>query len=297
MSSSDVSDKAVETSSYKSRSVVGQRIKVLIYVILIFSSAFTILPFLWMVLTSFKTLAEAFAFPPTWIPKKFMWQNYPEVLIHFDFVRYLGNTVFITVVRISIQIFICSLAAYAFARIRFPGRDVLFIVYLATLMIPIHVILVPNFILMRYFRWIDTYLALIIPPAFGGGAVFGIFMMRQFFLTIPQDLVDASKIDGCSPFGTYTKVILPLSKPALITFAVLTFVWAWNDFLWPVIITSSERVRVLSVGLAVLQGQYWTHIEYVMAAGTLSVIPIIVIYIFAQRFIIEGITLSGMGGV
>ncbi len=272
-------------------------IRILIYLILVVISVIMSLPFIWMILTSFKSLVEALAFPPTWIPREFRWQNYPEVLTRYAFVKYFVNTVFVAVCRTSTQVLICSFAAYAFARMRFPGRNVLFIIYLATLMIPIHVILIPNFMLMRFFSWVDTFYALIIPTIFGGGMVFGIFLLRQFFLTIPQDLVDASKLDGCSPLRTYVQIILPLAKPALVTFGVLSFLWSWNDFLWPLIITSSEDKWILSVALSILQGQYWSHIEYVMVGGVIAILPVIVIYVTAQRYIVKGITLTGMGGI
>jgi multiple sugar transport system permease protein len=271
-------------------------VRLLIYLLLCGFGVFMVLPFFWMVMTSFKTLPEAFHMPPKWIPSVFQWQNYPNVLVGFHFVRYSLNTLFRATSVTLIQIFICSLSAYAFARLRFPGRNVLFILYLATLMVPSQVTLVPSFLLMKVFGWLGTFWALIIPVAFGG-TTFGIFMLRQFFLSIPTDLTDASKIDGCSPFGTYIRVLLPLARTALITFGVIAFLGTWNDLLWPIVVANQESIRVLGAALSTFQGQNWTHIEFVMAAATLSVLPVFIVYVVAQRYIIEGFTLSGMGGV
>jgi len=268
-----------------------------LYIVLIIFSIIMILPFFWMVLTSFKTLPEAMSYPPTWFPKEWRPQNYVDVMSKYSFAKYAWNTVLVALLRTVIQLIVCSLAAYAFACLRFPGKNALFMLYLSTLMVPFYAILIPSFMLVKSLGWIDSFYALIIPPALGGSMAFGTFMLRQFFINIPRDLIDASKIDGCSYARIYLQVILPLSKPALVTLGLLAFLWSWNDFIWPLIVTSSEDKWVLPIALSMLQGQYWTHIEYVMVGGTIATLPIIVIYILVQRYIIEGITFTGMGGI
>lgn len=252
-----------------------------------------IVPFLWMVSTSLKPLEQVFVYLPQWIPRPIMWQNYVELLQRVPFGAYALNTVKIAVSITLGQLFTCSLAGYAFARLRFPGRDVLFLGYLATMMIPGQVTMIPLFIIMRELHWIDTHNALIVP---GLTSAFGTFLMRQFFLTFPADLEDAAKLDGCNPFDIYWRILLPLSRPILATLGVATFMGVWNDFLWPLIMINTEGKRTLTLGLASLVGQYTTDWTYLMAGSVMMLLPILIVFFIAQKYFVQGIRLTGMKG-
>jgi len=225
-----------------------------------------IMPFLWMLSTSLKPLEQVFVYPPQWIPRPLQWQNYQELLSRVPFATYALNSLKIAVAITMGQLFTCSLAGYAFARLRFPGRDVLFLAYIATLMIPGQVTMIPLFIIMRELHWIDTHYALIVP---GLTSAFGTFLMRQFFLGFPVDLEDAANLDGCTPFQTYWRIAMPLSRPVLATLGVATFMGVWNDFLWPLIMINSESKRTLTLGLASLIGQYTTDWTLLMAGAVM----------------------------
>lgn len=266
---------------------------VLAYLALIIGSIAMIAPFLWMISTSLKSVPEIFAYPIVWIPERIRWENYRDVLELLPFGRYLFNTALVSVSVTCLELLTCSLAAYAFARLRFPGRDKLFLLYLATLMIPGQVTLIPNFLLMRWFDWIDTYWALIIPQAF---SAFGTFLLRQFFLSIPRELEEAARADGASYFRVYWQIILPLSGPALATLAVFAFMAQWNAFLWPLIVTHSDQFRTLTVGLRFFQDELVTQYHYLMAGTVMSIIPILILFLALQRYFVRGIALTGMGG-
>ncbi len=252
-----------------------------------------IMPFLWMVSTSLKSFAESMQVPPTIFPKEFKFENYLEVFEKINFAQYYLNTIIITVARTVFQLILCSLAAYAFARLRFPGKNIIFIAILSVLMVPSQVVMIPSFVIMRELGWIDTFYAIIVPGIF---SAFGTFLLRQFFMAIPKELDEAAKIDGCSFFGIYWRIILPLSKPALVSLAIFTILAAWNDFLWPLIATNSDEMRVLSIGIATFQGQYATEYPLLMAGALMSTAPMIIIFLFLQKYFIEGIALSGVKG-
>jgi multiple sugar transport system permease protein len=260
---------------------------------LIIGTLFMIIPFVWMLSTSLKESGNVFVYPPQWFPRPLVWENYARVLKQIDFARYLLNTAFITICVVSGQLLTSSLGAYAFARLKFPGRDRLFLLYLGTMMIPGQVTMIPIFIFVRIIGWIDTYAALIIPSCF---TAWGTFLLRQFFLTIPKELEDAAAIDGCSAFGKYWRIILPLSKPALATLGVFAFMGTWNSFQWPLIVTISEKMRTLSVALATFQGVYRTDWTLLMAGSVLTLLPILLVFIFGQKYFVEGITLTGLKG-
>lgn len=207
------------------------------------------------------------------------------------FARFYFNTVLVTILRVIGQLLIASLAAYGFARMRFPGRNFLFVAVLAVLMVPGQITLIPNYVLLKHLGWLDSYQGLVIPSLF---SAFGTFLLRQFFLTIPQDLLDAALLDNCNPLQQFWHVALPLARPVLIAFGVLITLWSWNDFLWPLIVTSSTNMQMLSVGLAYYQTQYVTNYAVMMAAATLSTLPVVVVFVIAQRYLIEGITMSGL---
>jgi len=265
----------------------------LVHTVLIAGSFVMLVPFVWMVSTSLKLEGEVFSFPPQWIPNPIRWQNYVETWNSAPFSWYLFNTVFVSTSVTCLELLTSGMAAYAFARLRFPARDRLFLLYLGTLMIPGQVTIIPNFVLMKYLGWTDTYFALIIPPAF---TAFGTFLLRQFFLTIPFELEEAAKIDGASYPRIWARIILPLSGPALSTLAVFSFMAQWNNFLWPLIVTSSNTMRTFTVGLRFFVDEYNTKYHYLMAGSVMSIIPIILVFIFFQRYFVRSIKLTGMGG-
>jgi multiple sugar transport system permease protein len=253
----------------------------------------TLIPIVWMVLTAFKSAPEVAASPPTWIPREWHPENFQAAWEFAPFGRYLLNTAFMAGTIMALEVLTSALAAYAFARLRFKGRDLLFLIYLGTLMIPRQVTLIPSFLLMRELHWIDTYQGLIIPQAF---SAFGTFLLRQFFLTIPYELEDAARIDGASRFGCFWRIILPLSGPALATLAVFIFLFQWNNLLWPLVISNTDGTRPIAVGLRKFLGEHGTDWNLLMAAATLATLPVVALYLLAQRWFVRGITMSGMGG-
>jgi multiple sugar transport system permease protein len=252
-----------------------------------------LVPFIWMLSTSLKSGAAVFVYPPQWLPDPFVWGNYADVVRIMPFPRYVLNTTFVAGSVTLLQLVVSSLAAFAFARLRFPGRDRLFLAYLATLMVPGQVTLIPNFLIVKYLGWIDTYQALIIPQVF---SAFGTFLLRQFFLTIPRELDDAARIDGASAFGFFRKILLPLSTPALATLGVFTFTAQWNSFLWPLIVINDVQMRTLTVGLRALVGQYTVQYPLLMAGSVIALVPMLVVFLLAQRAFVRGIALTGLGG-
>ena len=260
---------------------------------MILGAIVALLPFFWMISTSLKNIQDIGNIPPDWIPNPLVTQNYADVWNELPFLNFFWNSTYITLTTVVGQLLICSLSAYAFARLEFRGRDKLFYLYLATMMIPGQVTLIPAFVLMRWLGWIDTPLALIVP---GLSSAFGTFLLRQFFLTIPRELEDAAKIDGEGLFGIYWRIILPLSKPALATLAVFTFLGSWNDFLWPFVVINTPENMTLPVGLSFLQQNYTTQWPQLMAGSTMSLVPVIIVFLLAQRYFVEGITLTGLKG-
>jgi multiple sugar transport system permease protein len=252
-----------------------------------------IVPMIWMVITSFETLNETRHFPPILVPSGIRWQNYTDVLQRAPFARWFLNTLVVTVVVVAGNLLFCSLAGYAFARIKFFGRDVVFILVLATLMIPFQVIMIPTFLIVRKLGLIDTLGALIVPNLAGA---FGIFLLRQFFRSLPIELEEAARIDGASRLGVLFKIVLPLSGPVLATVAVITFLWTWNDFLWPLVTIYNPDNMTLQLGLTTFQGAHSTNTHLLMAANVMSVLPVLFLFFVAQRFFIRGIATSGLKG-
>nr|WP_245850886.1 carbohydrate ABC transporter permease [Paenibacillus herberti] len=275
------------------KSVSSNWIKGLSYLILFSGLWIMILPFLWMISSSFKTLEQVNEIPIRWIPTEFHFENYLEVFRVIPMAKFMGNTVFVSFIVTVVTLMICAMAAYAFARLEFRGRDALFFCYLATMMVPDQVTMIPNFIMMKYFGWIDSYYALTIPKFF---SAFGVFMLRQFFLTIPRELEEAATIDGCSRARTFWSVVLPLAKPALVTLGIFTFLGEWNSFLWPLIVTNNVDLQTIQVGLRTFQGEFGTQWNLLMAGTVIAELPIIALYIFAQKYIIAGIATSGIKG-
>jgi multiple sugar transport system permease protein len=253
------------------------------------------LPFLWMLSTSLKLESQIWLFPPQWIPNPVRWQNYVEALTILPFGRYTLNTLLITVLTTTGVLLSSSLCAYGFARMQFPGRDLIFMVVLSAIMIPYAVLLIPQYIMFRTLGWLDSYLPLWVPPWFGGGA-FNIFLLRQFFRTIPTELSDAAHIDGASELGIYWRIILPLAAPALATVAIFTVLNTWNDFLAPLVYISSQDKFTLALGLAQFRGLMSTQWHYLMAASTAVILPPLALFLVAQRYFIQGIALTGLKG-
>jgi multiple sugar transport system permease protein len=270
--------------------------KLLAYVVLTVMAFISLFPFFWMVSTSLKGRGQIFVWPPKPIPDPIVWENYSTVFEIAPFERYVLNTIFYTSAVTIGQLVFCSLAGFAFARLRFPGRDPLFLLYLGTLMIPHTVTLVPSFILMRWFDWVDTIWAMTIPGMLGGA--FGTFLMRQFFLTIPAELDDAATVDGASRFRIFWEINLPLAKPAMAVLAVFTITYVWNDYLWPLIMLNNRDLYTVTLGLAAFRGgiQSQTYWAELMAGAAMAVAPLIIIFLFTQRFFTAGISFTGTGG-
>jgi multiple sugar transport system permease protein len=253
------------------------------------------LPLLWMVLTSFKTAAQALTLPVVWWPHPILTSNYPQLFAALPFFRFFLNTFVyagVTIVGVCIS---SSLVAYGFSRLRWPGRDAVFYVMLMTLILPFVCTLIPLFVMYKRFGWIGTYLPLEVPTFFGS-SVFSTFLLRQFFMTIPQSLSDAARIDGASEFYIYRRIILPLAKPAMATVILFQFIYCWNDYLGPLIYISNQSSYPLSLGLALIIGDYSTNWAWVMAGATAATAPIVILFFLTQRTFIQGIALTGTKG-
>ena len=263
----------------------------LVHLVLLASVAVILLPYYLMVSTSFKPLREIFTDPFTWIPSRLAWENYVDAWNHAPFGRYFLNSTFISVTETLGVLVTSALAAYAFSRMRFRGREALFLIFLGTLMVPGEVQLVPNFITIVRLGWLNTYYALIVPWL---ASVFGIFFLRQFFATIPQELQDAATMDGASHWTFLWRVVIPLSAPALVTVALLTFLGSWNALTWPLIVTNSPEMRPIMVGLLSFQNEWGTQPRLLMAAATFSMLPILLLFFILQRYFIQGIARAGI---
>jgi multiple sugar transport system permease protein len=252
-----------------------------------------VIPLVWMLVTSLQTLDETRHYPPTLMPTSLELHNYTDVLQQAPFARWFVNTLVVTVVVVLGNLLFCSLAGYAFARIRFVGREFVFVLILATLMVPFQVVIIPTFLIVKTFGLIDTLGALILPNM---ASAFGIFMLRQFFRTLPIELEEAARIDGASRLGILLKIVLPLSGPALATLAVIMFMWTWNDFLWPLITIYSPNNMTLQLGLATFQGAHQTNTNLLMAANVMSMLPVLLLFFLAQRYFVRGIATTGLKG-
>ena len=251
-----------------------------------------ILPLFWMILSSFKPTVELLKMPPTWIPKNGLWmENYKEVLRMIRFDRYMLNSLFVSILNTAVGLFLCSLTGYVFAKYRFPGRDIIFVAFLGTMMIPFQVIMIPMYSLMLDFGWADSYFSLTVPYFY---SIFGVFLMRQFILKLPNDLMDSAFIDGSTHFGVFFRIILPLMRTALSALGIFLFMASWNDYLWPLIVINSDMLRTIPLGLAVFIHARGTRYDLLMAASVMAIIPILIVFFAAQKNFIEGIALAGM---
>lgn len=267
--------------------------QVIAYVVLLTGALTMIVPFLWMLSTSFKSLGEVFIFPPKLLGERIVWENYLRISDRYPFGRFFLNSLKISVIVTAFQVLTSSMAGFAFARLKFRGREAFFAMYLATLMVPFHVTLVPTFVMMRTFGWVDTHYSLILPSLV---SAFGTFLMRQFFVTIPVELEESARIDGCTPFGIFVRIFMPLSKPALATLSVFTFMGTWNDYIKPLIFINSIGKMTVPLGLASMQGLYSTDWPVLMAGTVIALLPVLVVFLLAQEYFVQGITLSGIKG-
>lgn len=265
---------------------------VILHVALIIGAAVMIFPFLWSITSSLKSVSQIFIVPPEFIPNPFVWSNYPDSLKAMPFGRAYWNSFYITVLIVGIQLITASMAAYAFAKMRFPGVNILFILFLATMMVPKQVTMVPTYMIMSKIGWLDTHLALIVPGALFNA--FSVFLLRQFIMGIPKELEEAAVVDGANPLRIYWSVILPLVKPALAAVGIFSFMGTWNNFMEPLIYLSSPDLFTVPLMLNYFKGLYATDWGLMMAGSTISIIPVLVIYIIAQKHIIEGVALTGI---
>lgn len=276
---------------FKKTSVNRQSKKMLSYVLMTIIGIILLIPLLWMVFTSLKPMEEIVRYPPTFFPEKIVWENYLDTIAAFPFWRYARNTLFITVLVVIGNVLSNSFIAYGFAKLDFPGKKLMFALVLSTMMIPGVVTMIPQYVLFSKIGWVGTYLPLIVPSFFGNA--FNIFLMRQFYLSINNELIEAAEIDGANHLYIWSHLMLPLTKPALITIAINSFNAAWNDFLGPLLYIQDQEKYTLQIGLQVFQNQATTQWNYLMAGATLVLIPTILLFFFAQRYFIEGMDLTG----
>ncbi|MDE0529228.1 MAG: carbohydrate ABC transporter permease [Truepera sp.] len=269
--------------------------KVVVYLLCILGSVLMLIPLAWLVRSSVMSLGQIFTFPPEWIPSPWRWENYPQALTSIPFFRYFVNTLVILVPSVLGTVVTSTLAAYGFSRLQWPGRDIVFGILLTTLMLPYAVTLIPTFLLWAGLGLVGTYWPLIVPHFFGGG-IFYIFLLRQFFMTLPKELDEAAIIDGASPPQVLWYVIVPLSRPALITVVIFATLFEWNDFLEPLIYINRSSQHTLALGLAEFTGLYTSQWHLLMAASTVVILPVLILFFFAQRYFIEGIALTGTKG-
>lgn len=266
-----------------------------VHIVLILVGLFFLLPFFWMLSTALKSDQQIFVNPPVWIPDPVVWGNFVEAVTAIPFFKYMGNTAIVAFMDVLGTVIACPLVAYGLSRLEWKGRDLLFFVTIAVMMIPTEVTMIPQFIMFSKFNLVDTYVPLYL-AAFFGGRPFMIFLLRQFFMNLPRDLEDAARIDGASELRIYARVVLPLVVPGILTVALFRFMNSWNDFLGPLLYLSDETKYTLSIGLQMFTTQYKTEWALLMAASLLVTLPVVVIYFFVQKRFIEGITFSGIKG-
>ncbi|MBB6674637.1 carbohydrate ABC transporter permease [Cohnella nanjingensis] len=264
------------------------------YAALVLVSLVMLVPFLWMISTSFKEPQDIFKYPPRFIPKSFNFHNYVEVFDRIPFGSFYVNSVYIAFVVVIGTAFFASLAGYSFARIPFAGRNIVFLILLSAMMIPHEVTAIPMFLFMRELGWIDTHWPLVLLPIFGAGGVFGIFVMRQFFISIPKELEEAAMIDGCSRFRIYGQIMLPIAKPGIATLTIFTFVTNWNEFFDPLIFINTRSLMTLPLGLSLFTDEVGTAWHYLMSATVMATVPLLIVFFFAQRQFIEGVAMTGL---
>ncbi|MFC5649509.1 carbohydrate ABC transporter permease [Paenibacillus solisilvae] len=273
----------------------GFRVSTLVlHLVLILGACIMALPFIWMLLSSLKDLSQVFIVPPKWIPSPFVWSNFKDSLTALPFGRAYFNSFYINIIVVLTQLLTCSMAAYAFAKIRFPMREPLFLMFLATMMVPGQVTIIPLYLIMKNIGWLDSHLSIIIPSALLNA--FGVFLLRQFFKGIPKEMEEAAIVDGANRWTIYLRIMLPLIKPALSALGIFTFLGMWNNFFNPLIFLNSPDKFTVPMMLNLYRGMYATDWTLMMAGAAIALIPVLIVYIIGQRYIIEGVTLSGIKG-
>lgn len=273
--------------------LLGTAKAIAMYALLTAVAAIMVFPFLWMLSTAFKPRVECYIYPPTLIPTRWSLENIRDVMARIPIWRYIANTAYLATVGTLANILVCTMAAYSFARLRFPGRDQIFFLYLGTMMIPHAVTMIPSFVLMRYLGWMDTWRAIIIP---GMGSAFGTFLMRQFFLSIPNELEDAARIDGAGRARVFVQILIPLAVPALVTLTIFGFRSRWNEFLWPLLVLSTKEKFPIQVGLSAFRYEFGTLTHLMMTGAAMSVLPLMILFMAAQKYFVRGVVLSGIKG-
>jgi len=263
------------------------------YVILILLAAFMMIPFYWMLMSSLKHSHEVFAIPLTWWPNYPVWSNYTDIWTRIPLVTFIGNSAFLTLTVTVLQLLTSNFAAYAFSKLRFPGRNVLFLLYVSSIAIPWQAYMVPQFIMFRAMGLVNTHMAMIVLQAF---TAFGVFLTKQFYDSIPNELLESARIDGMSEYQIWRKIMLPLSKPVLATLTIITFVFTWNDFLGPRIYLMSQNLWTLQIGMRMFVGQYSSEFALIMAVATVSLVPVLAVFLGLQRFFVQGISTTGIKG-
>lgn len=267
---------------------------ILLHIVLATGAFIMVIPFIWMILSSLKDISQIFIIPPKWIPNPWVWTNFRDSWNFLPFGKAYFNSFYINLIVVTAQLVTCSMAAYAFAKINFPFRDSIFVLFLATMMIPGQVTIIPLYLMMKQLGWIDSHLAIIVPSALFNA--FGVFLLRQFMKSIPNDMEEAAIVDGANRWVIYTRVILPLIKPALSALGIFTFLGMWNNFFGPLIFINSPEKFTVPLMLNLFRGMYITDWTLMMAGSAIALIPVLIVYVVGQRYIIEGVTLSGIKG-
>ena len=278
------------TKSYKRKVRIQHS---LLFVILMIIGLTMLVPFFWTLSSSFKYDREIFEYPIKWIPEVFRWSNYQEVWTRVNFLTYYLNTIKLAIIVTVGQVVTCSLAAYSFAKMDYPGRDKIFLCYLATMMVPWHAIMIPQFIIIKNMGFYDSHWSIILMNLF---SAFGVFLLRQFMLGIPMELSEAARIDGCGELKIYSQIIMPMCKPGLATLVVFTFNFMWNDYMGPMIYLNTDKLKTIQIGLAAFRTEYGAEYGLIMAGTVCSLLPMVLIYCVAQKYLIEGIAFSGLKG-
>jgi ABC-type glycerol-3-phosphate transport system permease component len=266
---------------------------VLLYLVLIAGAVLVLMPFAYMLSTSLKPLSEVFSTPVKWIPSEFRWDNYSTAWREHPIERYFKNSIIVAVSVTALNLLTCSLGGYSFAKFSYPGRNLMFGVVLATLMIPLASMIIPLFMVVKSLGWVDSYLGLILPA---GTSAFGIFLMRQHMMTIPNDLLDAARLDGASEPRIFAGLIVPMSKTALSSLAIFIFMWNWDSFFWPLLVTTDDKYRTLPLGIALFESSYGTNYPQLMAVALIAMLPVLIVFLVLQRNFIEALTMSGVKG-
>lgn len=266
-------------------------VKIVAHLVLLLGAIAMLVPFIWMLSSSVKSLGEVFVFPPTLFGEKIVWENYTKISSRFDYLAYFLNSVKVSAWVVIFQVFTSATAGYVFAKLNFKGRDRIFTLYLATMMIPFHVTVITNFLQMSMYGLVNTLWSLMLPASV---SAFGTFLMRQFFVTVPNELIEAAKIDGCNPFKTFLQICFPMAKPTIATLSIFCFMNVWNDYFTPLIYINDSRKYTLPLGLASMKGMYSTDWPVLMASSVISVLPVLIAFLFAQDAFVKGVMMTGM---